>query len=146
MSGIPRFFQNEEITYIPDPMAAENTFLGKPRKTVSLPKYSDIRHQLPVPYWTGHESTLRCYDKAWELAFSNLHNPFRDTAFVSPFIDAAFNGCIEVITNLIGKVTAPLGASLLGCFTGGTAKWSIMLLYETGILLLALAPFVPGSV
>ncbi len=56
------------------------------------------------------------------------------------------DGSIEVLTNLIGKVTAPLGASLLGCFTGGATKWSIMLLYETGILLLALAPFVPGSI
>ncbi len=91
---MPHFPQNEEITYIPDAMAAENSFLCKPQKQILLPKYQDIRADLPIPCWQDHEGTLRCYDKAWEIAFSNIHNPPQNTAFVSPFIDAAFNDCL----------------------------------------------------
>ncbi len=73
-------------------------------------------------------------------------------------VGAAFNGLWQSAgMNAVSMLTVAgsisfaisdmlLGASLLGCFTCGTAKWSIMLLYKTGILLLALAPFAPGTV
>ncbi len=89
----PKFYQDKEITYIADDMAKRNPFLTREQQIIELPKFEDIRHRLPHPYWRGHESTIDCYWKAWKLAFGNLRNPIPGTKFVSPFIDAAFNGC-----------------------------------------------------
>ncbi len=91
---MPKFFQNDEITYIPCAIVKENPFIGKQPHSVELPRYEDVRSRLPIPMWAGHETTIDCYHKAWEIAFSRMHNPTPGTKFVSPFIDAAFNDCI----------------------------------------------------
>ncbi len=91
---MPKFFQDVEITYVPDPVVSENVFLKKEPRCISLPKYQDIRSRLPLPAWQGHQSAIDCYYKAWEIAFANINNPTPGTKFVSPFIDAAFNSCI----------------------------------------------------
>ena len=91
---MPKFFQNEEFTYIKNKYVEENSFIGKKAKIVDLPEYNDIKSKLPVPIWAGHESVVNCYYKAWEIAISNISNPKEGSWFVSPFIDAAFNNCI----------------------------------------------------
>lgn len=50
-----------------------------------------IKHLLPKPIWDGHETELECYDFAWKTAFKNIKNPSKESGFVSPFIDTAFN-------------------------------------------------------
>lgn len=86
------FEPNGELTYARNDAAERNLFLAKQPRTQVLPLFEQSRNQLPEPVWDGHVDTLRCYWKAWEIAFSNLRNPVAGSGFVSPFIDTAFNG------------------------------------------------------
>lgn len=86
------FHQNMEITYVNSPYAQKNPFLNAEIRLASLPTYDRARSLLPEIVWNGHEDAIACYNKAWEIAFSNLNNPTDGSGFVSPFIDTAFNG------------------------------------------------------
>lgn len=86
------FQVNENRFNAKNPFAEKNTFIGKEPTEGALPKYAEIKHRLPRPVWEGHEDVLRCYDKAWELAFGNLQKANREAGFVSDYIDTAFNG------------------------------------------------------
>ena len=88
------FLPNDEITYIPNAHAAMNPFLTREAETGELPTYEGSRHLLPKPYWQGHEDAIDCHDKAWQIAFSNLRMPVKESGFVSAFIDTAFNGML----------------------------------------------------
>ena len=79
-------------THVPDPYVKENMFRKKFPTQGALPKYTEIKHLLPEPVWKGHENSIRCYWKTWDLAFENLRKPEEGTKFVSDFIDTAFNG------------------------------------------------------
>ena len=57
----------------------------------SLPKYEDVKAQLPSPMYDDNPLLVETYWKAWELAFKNFHEPSPRSGFVSQFIDAAFN-------------------------------------------------------
>ena len=89
------FYQNDELS-IPgmSVFVAENRFLTKTPDTDPLPRYKDVMDRLPKPMWEGHEDHIRAYNRAWEIAFSNLNQPTPGTGFVSNFIDTAFNGCL----------------------------------------------------
>ncbi len=56
-----------------------------------LPVFETTKDKLPVPIFDEDPDYVRCYWKAWELAFRNFHEPARGSGFVSQFIDAAFN-------------------------------------------------------
>ena len=56
-----------------------------------LPKFEEMRSQLPSPVYDDNPVFVRLYWKAWELAFRNFHEPAAHSGFVSQFIDAAFN-------------------------------------------------------
>ncbi len=56
-----------------------------------LPAFEATRDKLPSPIFDEDPNYVRCYWKAWELAFRNFHEPGKGSGFVSPFIDAAFN-------------------------------------------------------
>lgn len=71
-----------------------NEFKKMKYETLSLPTYSEIKDNLPIPIYVGHEDYIDCYNYAWEVAFTNLNNPYPKSGFVSPFIDTAFNGCL----------------------------------------------------
>ena len=86
------FQMNDDLYAAHNPFVAGNTFLGATPEDAPLPTYEEARDRLPEPIWAGHEATLRCYDKAWALAFGNLRRPTPGTGFVSNFIDTAFNG------------------------------------------------------
>ena len=90
------FKQNDEITLPqqPLPLVAENYFITKEPDTTPLPTYEESKDKLPLPTWEGHDDYIRCYWRAWELAFGNLGTPVPGTGFVSNFIDTAFNGCV----------------------------------------------------
>ena len=88
----PNFIPNDEITYIPNENVTRNPFLTRETETGVLPTYEGSRDLLPKPFWHGHEDTIACHDKAWQIAFSNLRMPVKESGFVSAFIDTAFNG------------------------------------------------------
>ncbi len=88
------FKQNEELTTVFEPLVKKNEFIGARLGCDSLVLYADAKKLLPKPIWDGHEAHLACYDKAWEIAFSNLCKPTENSGFVSSFIDTAFNGCL----------------------------------------------------
>ena len=77
------FLPNDEITYIPNAHAAKNPFLAREAETGALPTYGDSRLLLPRPFWQGHEDVIACHDKVWQIAFSNLRMPTRESGFVS---------------------------------------------------------------
>lgn len=86
------FIPNNEITYIPNAHVDKNPYLTREAETGTLPTYEGSKHLLPKPYWQGHEDTIACHDKAWQIAFKNLRMPVKESGFVSAFIDTAFNG------------------------------------------------------
>lgn len=56
-----------------------------------LPKFEQMKSQLPSPIYDEKPLWIDLYWKAWELAFKNFHEPTPESGFVSQFIDAAFN-------------------------------------------------------
>ncbi len=83
---------NNAITYIDEPYVKNNTFITKEPDAGILPTYENSKNELPLPVFEGHENVINCYNKAWEIAFSNLRNPEKESGLVSSFIDTAFNG------------------------------------------------------
>ena len=84
---------NEGMTYgEPDPYAEENCFIKMEREQKELPLFEDAKDRLPRPVWDGHDDSIACYYKAWQIAFSNLRRPTEESGFCSNFIDTAFNG------------------------------------------------------
>ncbi len=86
------FKVNQGLTYVDEPYLKENSFLGKSLDTEEPPLYENVKNELPEPVFDGHDSVISCYNKAWEIAFSNLRKPEKESGLVSNFIDTAFNG------------------------------------------------------
>ncbi len=86
------FKVNDNLAYADDPHAAKNTFLKLPADTSELPRYDDVKDKLPKPIWQGHDDTLACYTRTWEIAWQNIKKANREAGFVSHYIDTAFNG------------------------------------------------------
>jgi glycogen debranching enzyme len=66
-------------------------FGGKSCQPKPRPRFADTRDLLPAPIYDEQPEWVRMYWRAWELAFSNFHEPAPGSGFVTPFIDAAFN-------------------------------------------------------
>ena len=66
-------------------------FSKKKYEEKSLPEWSKVKDKLPFPIYEENELFVKCYWKAWELAFKNFYEPCNGSGFVSQFIDAAFN-------------------------------------------------------
>ena len=66
-------------------------FAKKAYKSASLPKFEELKGELPAPIYDDNPLWIKTYWKAWELAFRNFHEPAPQSGFVSQFIDAAFN-------------------------------------------------------
>ncbi len=86
------YLVNDSLFYAANPYVEKNPYLHMSAEKAALPKYDEIKDQLPRPIWDGHEDALTCYDKVWELAFQNLRKANGAGGFVSNFIDTAFNG------------------------------------------------------
>ena len=89
-----KFRQNADLTIPNEPLVQENSFLNATAEASPLPRFEDAKASLPRPVWEGHDTHIRAYYKAWELAFGNLKQPLPETGFVSNFIDTAFNNHI----------------------------------------------------
>ncbi len=66
-------------------------FAKKQYEPRPLPVFAATKDKLPSPIFDEDPNYVKCYWKAWELAFRNFHEPAPGSGFVSPFIDAAFN-------------------------------------------------------
>jgi hypothetical protein len=66
-------------------------FTKKAYKPVPLPKFEELKDELPSPIYDDNPLWVKTYWKAWELAFHNFREPAPQSGFVSQFIDAAFN-------------------------------------------------------
>lgn len=88
------FLQNNERTYDRKDMMEENSFINGIPDNSPIPEFSQIKERLPLPLWENHDDYIRCYYRAWEIAFGNLFAPTKENGFVKNYIDAAFNGCI----------------------------------------------------
>lgn len=84
--------QNIDIAYKYEPYVEQNVFIQRKQQRVKLPVFNEIKNKLPEPIWQGHSMEIEGYYKAWEIAFSNIRNPEKESAFISPFVDTAFNG------------------------------------------------------
>ena len=88
-----KLFQvNDNFDYDENPHVKKNTFIGQTLTEGELPAYEEVKDKLPRPVWKGREDTIACYDKAWQIAFSNLRKAKKEAGFVSDFINTAFNG------------------------------------------------------
>jgi hypothetical protein len=66
-------------------------FAKKAYSPAPLPKFEELKDELPSPIYDDNPLWVKTYWKAWELAFHNFREPARQSGFVSQFIDAAFN-------------------------------------------------------
>lgn len=81
-------------THLGEPLVRENVFREMEPEDVPLPAFEGARDLLPAPFWEGHDRSIACYWKVWELAFGNLRRPAPGSGFVANFIDTAFNDCL----------------------------------------------------
>ena len=75
------FYPNNELTYIKSPHYEKNPFISRSPEQGTLPTYEGSKHLLPKPYWQGHDDTISCHDKAWQIAFRNLRMPKEKLGF-----------------------------------------------------------------
>ena len=69
--------------------SGENTFRMRHYTPEPIPIYDvDV---LPAMIADDHPAWVRMYNRAWEIAFSNLRQPEPDSGFIANFIDTAFN-------------------------------------------------------
>ena len=66
-------------------------FAKKAYNPSPLPRFEELKDELPSPIYDDKPLWVKTYWKAWELAFHNFHEPAPQSGFVSQFIDAAFN-------------------------------------------------------
>lgn len=88
------FYPNQESPYIENPRVAKNTFIGRSAEKSPVPTYEEAKSKLPSPIWENHDDAIKCYNKAWEIAFKNLRTANPYSGFVSNFIDTAFDGAL----------------------------------------------------
>ncbi len=69
--------------------AGENPFRGRSTAPAPLPAYDADR--LPALVADNHPLWVALFDRAWQIAFSNLRQPEPQSGFVASFIDTAFN-------------------------------------------------------
>lgn len=94
-------------TYVKNPMVEENVFITASQEEADLPSFEDVRDKIPKPFWQDHDSTIECYWKAWELAFTNLKKATGENGFVANYIATCFNDCLfmwdTVFSLMFGK-------------------------------------------
>ena len=79
-------------THVANSWVGENRFISSPPESSALPSYAQVREILPDPFWSGHQTAIDCYWRAWELAFGNLKQPSEKNGFIANYCDTAFNG------------------------------------------------------
>ena len=81
-------------TYLRLEEVKKNPFLEKAQNMTPPPTFDEAKEKLPKPIFEGSETEINAYYDAWKIAFRNTFSPNKGNGFVSPYIDAAFNGHI----------------------------------------------------
>ena len=71
-----------------DPLVAQNQYRQQAYVPQSWPSFAAAKAALPIPVLPEHESWLKLYWRAWELAWQNLRQPQPGSGFVANFLDA----------------------------------------------------------
>lgn len=113
------YTEKYKSVYLEDPDVRKNAFLTKAPEQAPRMPFSQARALLPKPVWEGREDAVQAYYKAWSMAFANLHEPTPENGFVSPCIDAAFNGdifmwdsCFMLMFGIYGEDAFPFQKTL----------------------------------
>jgi hypothetical protein len=69
-------------------------FAKKKYEPEPLPTFAATKAKLPAPVFDENPEAVRCYWKAWELAFSHFRQPAPGSPFVSNYIDENFNSSL----------------------------------------------------
>ncbi len=80
--------------YVPPeigPWVQANAFLRDTYVRNPVPYFYEDKQHLPQPLWQGHDSVIRLYYYAWEVAFGNFIRPNRESKFIADFVETAFN-------------------------------------------------------
>jgi len=91
--GVALRLMGRPYTHVYNRYVGGNVFLKRSREEAALPGFAASKPLLPAPYWAGHEWTIDCYWRAWEIAFVNLRQPPAQSPLIANFIDTAFNDC-----------------------------------------------------
>lgn len=81
-------------TYNKEPLVTENEYRTAKPHYLKPGSFKEAKEILPSPVWEGHEKEIEMYWKAWEIAIRNIRQPEKDSKFVSPYLDIAYNGNI----------------------------------------------------
>lgn len=81
-------------TYVKNIYVSENYFRTDTAKTISPGTFSQAQKILPNPIWKGHDKEIEMYWHAWKIAIGNIRQPQKNSGFVSPYLDVAYNGNI----------------------------------------------------
>ena len=76
-------------TYNKEPLVTENEFRTAKSWSQKPISFQEAKKRLPAPVWTGHETEVEMYWKAWETAWGNIRQPEPGSGFVSPYLDIA---------------------------------------------------------
>ncbi len=74
--------------------ATENVFRGCSPDSSAPPAWERAQELLPRPHWPARPDVLACWQRTWELFWTNLRAVTPGSGFIAPFIDTAFNGCL----------------------------------------------------
>lgn len=69
-------------------------FSKKKYTPTPLPKYSEVKKDIPVPILENNPEFIEMYWKCWEIGFTHLRQPKEGSPFVSNYWDEAFSPCI----------------------------------------------------
>ncbi|MCB8948819.1 MAG: glycoside hydrolase [Ardenticatenaceae bacterium] len=72
-----------------DPLVAQNQYRQQTYASLEWPSFAAARAKLPQPILPEHETWVKLYWHAWELAWQNLRQPAAESGFVANFLDAA---------------------------------------------------------
>lgn len=94
-------------TYVRNEMVKDNVFISAAVEEAPLPDFKEVRNKIPQPFWQNHDTTIACYWKAWELAFTNIKKSTKENGFVSNYLATCFNDCLfmwdTVFSLMFGK-------------------------------------------
>jgi hypothetical protein len=96
-------------TYVENEFARANAFSNRPRRTVDpWPTYEWARaERLPVPHLPTMPVAVECYDRCWEIAFTNFRRATADNGFVSDYSSTMYDGALfiwdSVFITLFGR-------------------------------------------
>jgi len=77
--------------YVNNAFVEENSYLEKEYIKTAFPTLETAKEKLPDPFWEGHQNTIDCYWKTWDIAFGNLRQPQKNSGFVSNYVTTGFN-------------------------------------------------------